>query len=225
MTPRWSSRQKAYFVWAAVAFAWALLQNGFSLDNRIHLAALGFFFIQIVAFRFFRPNVARPGLWFLSQALLGAIAIEGLHMFSNPVFPRLMILRTTPAASALRNYAIDLLFTVPVYIALFGWVWFLVKRYRWSRWEYAIWICAGQALGDGISMWRANPFMLFFLPYVMVNYQAMSAVAYAEIEPLLPNDRPEGRWAKIIGALIGIPALYFFGATILFIVARKLSLS
>ena len=141
-------------------------------------------------------------------------------MFSNPVFPSLAVSASTPFLQVLRNYAIDLLFTLPVYLAVFGWIGFLIRRYRFGRWEYALLVSAGQALGDGISMWRADPMMLLLLPYVMLNYQAMSAAAYWTVADQLPEPRPDGSWRKWAGTLAGLPLIYWTGAVILFTVAR-----
>ncbi|MCR4369399.1 MAG: hypothetical protein NUV67_05845, partial [archaeon] len=41
-----------------------------------------------------------------------------------------------------------------------------------------VFMSLGQALGDGIAFFLFAPAMLLFLPYVMLNYQAMNVVPF-----------------------------------------------
>ena len=83
-----------------------------------------------------------------------------------------------------------------MYIVIFLVIWFFMTRYQYKLWQYLLLIGLGQALGDGGFYFVAAPFMLPFLPYVMVNYHAMNFVPY-----LLAKDSIKPKrfgWAKYV---------------------------
>ena len=66
-------------------------------------------------------------------------------------------------------------------MVIFSVGWQILQRFRYGLWEYVLLFSAGQALGDGNAFFLANPGMLLFLSYVMLNYQAINVIPFLRV--------------------------------------------
>jgi len=87
-------------------------------------------------------------------------------------------------------------------------IWRLAKRYQLSKFEYFIVISLGQSLGDGgLLFFLGAPFMLLFLPYAIVKYQAMNFVPYLVVRHRL--EPPDNSWKRYVVPVVAIFVTYF----------------
>lgn len=211
--------------WTALTFAVCLLRGRLSPDNLTRLLILGFLCAALLLLPLWR-RLARalpPGRWFVGAAVVSALVVEGCYMISAPLHPSLRITATTGPAAALRNYGIDVLLVTPAYVVLCALDLWLIRRHRYRLWELALILPIGHALGDGQAFFLANPGLLWLLPYVTINYQAMLLPAYLAL-PLQPAPPPRPRWQGYVLPLLLLPAAYFVcGATLLW-AGRRLGL-
>ncbi len=204
-----------YLIWAVIAISISFLNSGPSPDTITHTLIIGFIGIQIALF----PRLEKlkksfsPKKLFFIISLISACAVEGFYMISNPVFRNLQITSSTSLFQILPNYLIDLLFTFPAYVIVFLVIWHFINKYKYKNWEYIIFIGLGQALGDGGAYFFTNPFMLIFIPYIMLNYHAMNSTGYFLIKQEL-NPKNNSRLKYIIPPLCIIIAYLICGATI-----------
>jgi hypothetical protein len=176
-----------YLGWLLLAVLLPLLKDGLDAKNVTVLCAVAFLGLQLLL----RPLLAKaasrlaPRVCFVAAAVVAACFLEAFHMISQPFDPALLVTRGMSAAEVLSRLGVDLLFTVPSYLVIFSVVWRLAGHYRFSRLEYFLLVSLGQCLGDGgLLFFVGAPFMLPFLPYALVKYQAMNFVPY-----LLVRDR------------------------------------
>jgi hypothetical protein len=186
----------AYCAWAAVAVTLAVVSKGLTPENITRLLVIGFLLVQLA----FRPALMRsfprlsPRARFIVLATLLACVVEGLHMISVPVFPSLRIGPQTPLATAFSSYLIDLAFTVPAYVVIFGVIWHFLSRYTFAFWPYTLAMGLAQTLGDGgLFFFAGAPAMLVFLPYPMTNYHAVNVLPFLSVRDQLPPDRSSSR--------------------------------
>ncbi len=206
-----------YTIWAVLVFLITFLQ-GASSDNITHFLILLFFALQFLALKFFEKiyNKFSPRTGFVFLSVLFACVVEGFYLISKPVFASLQITAATPINQIAINYFTDLLFTVPVYIVIFLCIWHFINKYKYELWEYVIFISLAQALGDGIAFFAAAPVMLLFLPYVMINYQAMNILPFLFAKP---NLKPTtSSWKKYVLPVVSIIVIYFIGGLLIKIV-------
>ena len=169
-----------YSGWALIVFILTFISGGPSTDNITKFLVIVFLSVQLLIYytvsikkKFYQKNV------FFILFLLFAAVVEGFHMISAPVFSSLKISFSMNPIEILTKYVIDLLFTIPAYIAIYWVIWYFVNKYKYKLWEYVLIIALGQALGDGgLFFFISTPFMLIFLPYVMINYHSMNVVPY-----------------------------------------------
>jgi hypothetical protein len=209
--------------WTALTFALTFARGGLSADNVTHIALIGFTGLQLLLLGPLRRLAARcrPGAFFIVASVVCALIAEGCYMISAPLHPSLIVTRSTGAAAALRNYGVDVLLVTPAYVIIFSLVWWLARRHAYETWEYALFIPAGHALGDGNTFFVANPALLLLLPYVMINYQAMSLAAYLAVRPGLPA-RSTSRWRRYLLPLVLLPICYFVCGSLVFFVGHRL---
>ena len=140
-----------------------------------------------------------PRVRFVVLGTLLAAVVEGFHMISKPVFASLHVGRATPPSRALAFYALDLVFTVPAYLVIFSVIFFLVSRYRYGTWSYAVGTGFAQTIGDGGLFFFANaPALLLFLPYPMTNYHAVNVLPFLAVRDELPQARRAGAAAWLV---------------------------
>ena len=143
-------------------------------------------------------------------------------MISRPLSPSLIITSGMAPAQMFHNYAIDALFTTPAYFVIFWVIWKIITRYRYTLWEYVVFISLGQALGDGMTYFSANIAQLFLIPYIMVNYQAMNVVPFLLVRSNIQPHHNAGTIKKLIVPLVIIPAVYFVAGAVILTIGRSL---
>lgn len=212
-----------YLAWATIAIGLSIAIAGLTAESITRLLVLAFLLLQVgvrlpLAAAF--PALA-PRTRFILLGTLLATVVEGFHMISMPVLPQLTVYAETPAAEALRRYAIDLALTVPAYLVIFGVIWWFVSRFRYSLWTYLILFGAAQALGDGgLAFFTAAPAMIAFLPYPMTNYHAVNVLPFLATRDALPPGRRDDatRWL----ALPAVMVTYFACGTLIKVAAKWL---
>jgi len=233
-----------YAVVAALEVAVCWLRDGASPDNLTRLAIIAFFALQL-AWWWWRsraragvaaapreaPLPAHVARAFILRGALGALVVEGCYMWSRPLYPSLLVTRDDSLVGGVRKTLIDFVLTFPVYVALFALIWFFVRRYRYRIAEYVVVFALAQACGDGNAFFVANPAMLLFAPWLMLNYQAMNLVPFLLARPFLASASAGGRPAlathavRLISPLLAIPIAYWCLGTLLVLAGRALGLT
>lgn len=215
-----------YLAWAVVVFSIVFWKDGLNPENLTHIGVLAFLAIALVLYRVSKKEtgVRNPRLFFITRCALFAAIVEGFYMISNPVFPSLRITAAMPFAQVIRNYSIDLLFTIPAYFLIFYVIWRLINKFHYRIWEYVIIMALGQALGDGIRGFFYQPGLLLLLPYVMVNYHAMNVVPYLKVKNSLVGEGSKS-FLRFVVPIILLPAVYLFSGLIIFTIASALKIN
>ena len=211
-----------YAAWTVAVVAASLMHEGLSANNVTRLMIIAFLALTFAWYwrtRQRRSSQSRPA--FVLKCSLGALVVESCYMFSRPVYASLLVVPGTPLAQALRNTLIDLAVTFPVYLVIFSLFWWLITRYRYRISEYVILFSLAQALGDGSAFFVASPAMLIFVPYVMLNYQAINIVPYLRVRDSL-TPRHEVGVLKYVLPLVLIPATYWLMGAAIILVGRAL---
>ncbi|MFN5513691.1 MAG: hypothetical protein ACK5CA_02795 [Cyanobacteriota bacterium] len=184
-----------------MAIALSIALAGFSSESVTRLLVLAFLGGQIAL----RPILVQSFLWlpsrirFIGLGTSFAAVVEGFHMISVPVFPSLRINGETPLSKGLLNYGIDLLLTVPAYLAILATIWYFINRYSFPLWRYVVIMGLAQTLGDGGLLYFINaPAMLFFLPYPMTNYHAINVIPFLAVRDYLPLERSSSRCRYLV---------------------------
>jgi hypothetical protein len=216
MTPPDRIKLAVYAVWAALVLAITFLSKGLNADNVTRLLITLSFFAQLAAYPALRTikNTHGPKTTFIALGMTLAAVGEGFYMFSRPVFESLTITAETGLGQAVKYYLTDLIFTLPAYAAIFWVIWRLINRYQYSPWEYFILVSLGQSLGDGGFFFLAAPHMLAFLPYVMLNYQAMNLLPYLLVRDKIATGKG-GRMKYIVTPSAIIATYLAMGALII----------
>jgi hypothetical protein len=225
---RWEKRVLGvYGAWAVFTVAVTLMREGLGPNNVTRLLIIAFLAAGLAWYRMTRARVEssrRPGLRFVVRCSAAALVVEGCYMFSRPVFPSLTFTPEMPLGTRVANTAIDFAFTFPAYLVIFSVVWWLVTRYRYRVVEYVLLMSLGQALGDGNAAFIANPVLLLFAPYVMLNYQAINIVPFLRARPVLSPTR-RATAARFILPLLLLPAIYWVMGAAIIVAGRPFGLS
>ena len=211
----------ALAAWTVIAIALAFAASGASADTATRLIILGYLAAGLVLAR--RASVEHPRRGFFALSALGAFVCEASYMISRPLDPSLLVTDETTFGEGMRALAIDLVLVAPAYAAILAVAWWLARRYAYSVASYWLVVGGGQALGDGMGFFFANPVGLLFAPYVMTNYWAMTGLPYLVVHAGLGPRRPPG----VVGHLLPLalmPVTYFAAATVIFTVGRALGL-
>lgn len=209
-------------IWTVVSLMLPLLHSGLNADMWTRLLILLYFLILL--FWYYKKGkniiIARPRLFFVLFATLNAMVVETFHMFSRPLVPALIITPDMSFGQMLTLTSIDLALTFPAYLAIFSIIWWLLTRYHYTTLSFFIVMSLGQALGDGNAYFLANPIMLVFVPYVMLNYWAMNFIPYLMVKDHLPKPPIPTVWKANVVPLLVIPLTYICVATVLFTIGK-----
>jgi len=170
-----------YVIWAVITFILTFSNENLANENLTHIFLIIFFILQLTFYFLYirkKSNFKNNKFQFIILGAILASIVEGFYMFSLPVFDSLIINSQTSLLVGLKNYFIDLIFTIPAYLIIFTLIWIFINKYQYKLWEYFIFFSLGQALGDGGFFFFSNPFALVFLPYVMLNYHSMNLLPY-----------------------------------------------
>jgi hypothetical protein len=219
LVPRWAV---VYVAWAILAITLAFVHSGWTPDNITHGSILLYLGgVLLAQRRMRRPDRRAAPRVFVSLALVSAAFVEGAYMISGPVFHSLLVTPAMPFAQAVRNYAIDLTYTLPVYFTVFVVMWRIAARYEYNAWEFTVLASIGQCLGDANHYFLANPGLLLFAPYVLINYHAMNCAPYLLAQDAL-REPPRHRTAmRFVAPVVLILLVYLIGGFILFGIAAK----
>lgn len=215
-------------IWTVAALAISFGAAGLDRNTVTRLFIVGYFAVSLGVWALFLRGrkLGSPRGTFVGLSLVGALYGEAAYMISRPLHPSLLVERGMAPARALRNLAVDWVLAFPAYVGIFLVIWFFATRYRYSPLSFLFVMGLGQALGDGNAFFLANPAMLAFLPYVMLNYWAMTFVPYLCVVDRLDGDatRPRARAgvAAHLLPLVALPITYLVVATIILTVGAKL---
>lgn len=209
---------KLYLAWSALVILLVFAKTGFTTDNITHFFILVYLGLSLLYLKKNTALVRDAKKQFIVLCMTSAAVVEGFYMIQMPVFPSLRVVTGMGFAQILRNYAVDLAFTLPAYFIIFRAIWFLINKYKYNIWQYAILMALGQALGDGSRTFLANPGLLVFLPYVLINYHAMNLSPYLKIQNTLPVERSNS-FFKYLSPLIVLPLVYILCGLIIYTTA------
>ncbi|MBI5530504.1 MAG: hypothetical protein HY918_03310 [Candidatus Doudnabacteria bacterium] len=209
---------KFYLIWAILVFVLVFVKGGFSTDNITHFLILVFLGINLWLFKK-RGKYAgqNPKRYFIWYCVLSAAVVEGCYMITSPVFTSLRFTAGMSGGQMLVNYLIDLTFTVPAYFLIFRVVWWLINKYQYNVWQVAILFALGQGLGDGSRTFLANPGLLIFIPYILINYHAMNVVPFLKVQDALPAERSNS-FLKYLAPVVLLFLTYIFCGVIIYTV-------
>jgi hypothetical protein len=223
-------RERNYFIiyaiWAVLVFVLVLIKRGIESANIAHTLVILFLGIQFLVIKSLKDMLSAYSCRarFLMSGLSCAALIEGFYMIHEPVFKAVKIVPSMSFSSMVSSYVIDLVFTLPVYLAVFLALWYFINRYQYTLWQYFIIFSLGQALGDGgIFLFSATPSLSLFIPYTLINYHAMNLLPYLLIRE---NIQPQkAGWQKFIIPPLVIILFYLTGGALIKIMGSLFSLS
>ncbi|MFN8614188.1 MAG: hypothetical protein U0931_42045 [Vulcanimicrobiota bacterium] len=195
---------RAYIIWTSLVLSVCFAHDGMSRNSLTRLLILAYLALSLGLGRRLRPQ-GGAGL-FVFVCVVSSLVVEFFYMFSRPVFPHLLFQPGDAATTVVYKTLVDWAFTAPAYVVIYAVFWRLLARYRYSLTEYVLLFSAGQALGDGNAFFLAQPGMLLFIPYVMLNYQAINVLPYLWVRDRLQGQRLRGRW---LVPLLVIPITYW----------------
>jgi hypothetical protein len=214
-----------YLAWAILVIVLVFAKNGLTHDNITHACILFYLGLNLLAFRYIQrgnyEQIKNPKRFFILYCVISACVVEGFYMITSPLLPSLLITSKLTFAAGLKNYLIDLAFTIPSYFVIFNVIWYLINKYQYSVWQYTFFISLGQALGDGSRTFILQPSLLLFIPYIMINYQAMNVAPFLRIKNTL--HAVESKW-KYLLPLIVIPLTYLACGVIIHAVASLIKI-
>lgn len=166
-----------YIIWSIISITFSLVISKNYPESITRIFVLIFLITQFILKNFFSKffNIKNPQKRFIISGTILASFVEGFHMISTPVFLSLRVNYDTGVLNILKNYFIDLFFTIPAYLIIFYVIWRFINKYHYSLYDYIISFGLAQTLGDGgMFYFISNPYMIFFIPYPMTNYHAMN---------------------------------------------------
>lgn len=216
---------KIYIIWSITAITFSLLISKNYSESITRILVLIFLIFQILSKNklealFF--NIKNHQKRFIISGVILASFVEGFHMISTPVFLSLRVNHDTEVLNILKNYFIDLVLTIPVYILVFYIIWYFINKYSYSLWDYIISFGIAQTLGDGgIFFFLNSPYMIFFLPYPMTNYHAINIIPFLLVKN---NLSVENNSLKRYFAIPSIILTYLFCGSIIQVLGKFLNL-
>jgi hypothetical protein len=201
-----------------------LVKDRWSDDNITHVAIVIYLALTVVAVPMLRrlSSAWRPFVVFVAACMLSAAVVEACYMITAPLDPSLRIGPDTGLRDGLRHLAVDLALTAPAYVIIFAAIAWLASRYAYRPAEFIVLTAAGQAIGDGMAFLAANPAMLLFLPYLMLNYHAMTLAPYLALHGRIGARHGRRGMAMVAAPLIGLPVVYGIAGTAIVLAGRAL---
>ena len=214
----------AYVLWALAVFFIVFAKDGLRPDNVTHVGIGVYLALSVVAIPLLRRLADRypVPLVFVAACCISAAVVETCYMISGPLHPTLVITRDTGVTVALRNLGVDLALTLPAYVVIFAVVWTMVRHIEYGAVEVAILFSAGQAIGDAMAFFQAQPQMLLFLPFVMLNYQAMTLIPFIALRDRVPPAPRRSAWIRIAVPLVILPLIYGIVGTMVILSGKAL---
>ena len=212
-------------IWTGISVTLPLAVHGLNTDGVTRLLIVLFFALQLLWYWARKPTIGqnRPLFTFVALSTANAMIGEICYMISTPLHTSLRITSTTSMPTALKFIATDLVLTLPAYLLIFSVVAYLITRYRYSAFLYFLLIGLGQSLGDGNSFFVLNPGSLILLPYIMLNYWAMSFVPFLLVRPHLnQTSLSPSKPMAIILPLLLLPVTYFAAASVILTLGKQL---
>ena len=203
-----------------VVLALAFGHDGLNRNTVTRLLILLFLGVSLALGRRLRPPGGAP--LFIGVCLASSLVVEFCYMFSRPVFPSLLFQAGDSVPVMASKTLVDWAFTAPAYLVIYAVFWWLLGRFRYSLTEYVVLFSAGQALGDGNAFFLAQPAMLLFLPYVMLNYQAIQVLPYLWVRDQLKGQSRRGSW---LAPVVVIPATYWVVGACIQLAGKRLGWS
>jgi len=214
-----------YTAWASFVVLVTFMREGLSANNFTRLLIIAYLLITLAWYWWTKGRITSQKGWaFVLKCSLSALVVEFFYMFSRPVFDSLLVTRESSAQQLLQNSLIDFVFTFPAYLVIFSLFWFLISRFHYRIGEYVLLFSFGQAMGDGNAFFLANPTMLLFAPYVVLNYQAINIVPYLRVRHSLKPSH-SSKVLKYILPLILIPGAYWIMGAMIIVVGRAVGLA
>ena len=215
-----------YIIWFIISFAIVFAKDGPSLDNITRVLILAYFGLTLFLSGFIASLRKKlklgPKLAFILISVVSAAFVETFYMISKPLHTSLLITSADTFGGAVSKWLADIVLTAPFYIVIFFVAWLLINRYEYTPKQYLIVISIAQAIGDGSGFFLLNPGAAIFLPYVMINYHAMSFVPFRMVRSeIQPRSRSKIRF---LIPLIIIPVVYVLGGIAIFTVGAFLGL-
>lgn len=214
-----------YLIWFVLVFLIVFLKDGITPDNITHFLILVYFILSLALFPAIKSVAEKssfgPRTMFVGISVFSAIVVESFYMISKPLHSSLLITTSTPFNQAIQKWAIDIMLTAPFYVFLFLIIWFIINKFDYSQNQYLFFVSLGQALGDGSAFFLLNPALLLLLPYVLINYHAMSFVPFKLVKEKI---KPENKsFLKFLIPIL-IVIVYFLGSAAIFTAAGLLKL-
>jgi len=216
-----------YLLWAGGAIGFSLAVAGPTPESITRGLVVAFLFAQWLVWPRARRWVrtGSPRARFIALGTVLAVAVEGFHMISKPVFGALVVTGETPVSLALWNYAVDLMFTVPAYLVIFAVIWMWISRHRFPFWHYVLVFGLAQTLGDGgLAYFFGAPGMLVFLPYPMTNYHAINVLPFLLVRDELPAERRPAPSIRSYAAIPVVIGVYFALGVVIRLVGQAFGL-
>lgn len=202
-------------LWLIFSIAVYIMKNGLDSAAWTRIAILVFFCLSLgwYFWKGRRITVSNPARLFILWSVANAMVGEICYMISKPLHESLLVTIDMPWSQIFRNVGIDLILTLPAYLIIFSIVWKLVVRYGYTPFSFFFLVGLGQSLGDGNTFFWVNPGTLILIPYVMLNYWAMSFVPYLAIRPTLKIFN--NSLLSYILPIVVLPITYFFVAAVI----------
>lgn len=217
-----------YIVWLVVATSLVFWQYGFSNQNITRSLVIFYFGLTLLyawsQWKFSKKvSDKNSKTFFILSCIFSAALVEGFYLISEPLFPSFLITPGMEIGQIIKNFFIDLAFTVPLYFVLFRITWFFINKYNYTIWQFVFIFALSHALGDGGHTFFFQPGLLLFIPYIMTNYHAVNVAPYLVIkENIKKENLSNSKFGKIFTPLVVIPLTYLFFGIIIAIVGSIL---
>jgi hypothetical protein len=215
-----------YGTWVVIVLILVFMQKGIETANMAHIFVILFLGCQWLLVKPLRTisGTLSARARFIGTGLCCAAMVEAFYMIHKPCFNAIKIVPSMSLSTMVNCYAIDLAFTLPVYLAVFSALWYFSNNYRYTLLQYALTFSLAQALGDGgVFFFAASPFLLLFIPYTLINYHAMNVLPWLLVREELHPEK--AGWQKFVIPPAAIVLIYLAGGALIKIVGAFFKLT